>query len=92
MQASEEGLAVIHIIAALPQFEIHDIDTVNLTHTIVIVSEVDIFGDCFRHAIEHAVEIGQFAVVLYFDDRQFATVAFGQDVDAIELIVLRNLV
>ncbi len=38
------------------------------------------------------MEIGQFAVVLYFDNRQFATVAFGQYVDAVELIVLRNLV
>ena len=92
MQASEKGLAVIHIIAPLPQFEIHDINAVNLAHAVVVVSEVDIVGNCFRHAIEHAVEIGQFAVVLYFDDRQFATVAFCQDVDTVEFVVLRNLI
>ena len=92
MQTTEKGLSVIHIVVALSKLEINDVDAVNISHLVVVVAEVNIIGYCFRHAIEHSVEISELAVILNLNDGQFSLVAFGKNIHTVKLVFFCFLV
>ena len=86
MQSPELCFPVINVVFSLPQVEVDDVDGVDLAHLVVIIAQVDVFGDGFGYAVEHAVEVIQFAVVLHLDDEQAATAVLHQHIGPVELV------
>ena len=80
MLADELCFAMIHIVLALSQLKINDIDGVYLAYGFIGFPISYIFRNCLGYAIEHSVEIGLFSAILHFDDAQLLIFAFCQDV------------
>ena len=79
-------------VRAAAQSEIDDIDAVYLSDVLVSFSPVDVFGDQFGNAEQHALEIGVLVVVLNLEENQGTFGVLGKDVDAVVLVELAFLV
>ena len=79
-------------VRAAAQSEIDDIDAVYLSDVLVSFSPVDVFGDQFGNAEQHALEIGVLVVVLNLEENQGTFGVLGKDVDAVALVELAFLV
>ena len=86
VQAAEDRLPVIDIVFPLSQIKVHDVYGIHLAHFLIVVTQVDVLGNGFRHAVEHSMKIVQFAVVLHLDDEQPALGVLHEDVRAVELV------
>ena len=86
MQAAELRLAVVDVVLALSQFEIDDVDGVELAHLVVVIAQVDVLRDGLGHPVEHPVEVVQLVIVLHLDDEQAAQAVLDQHVGAVELV------
>ena len=86
VQTSEHRPSMVNIILALPQFKIDYIDGINLSNPVIGIALPYIYGNGFRHAIEHPVEIGNLVIVLYFHYYQFTVLVFRQHVHTVELV------
>ena len=92
MDAAELRLSVVDGVRAAAQSEIDDIDAVYLSDVLVSFSPVDVFGDQFGNAEQHALEIGVLVVVLNLEENQGTFGVLGKDVDAVALVELAFLV
>ena len=92
MDAAELRLSVVDGVRAAAQSEIDDIDAVYLSDVLVSFSPVDVFGDQFGNAEQHALEIGVLVVVLNLEENQGTFGVLGKDVDAVVLVELAFLV
>ena len=72
VDAAELGFAVVHVVLAVTQREVNNVDAVNLAYFGVIVASLNVFRHEFRRAEEHALEVSVLAVVLYFNQKKFA--------------------
>ena len=86
VQAAEDGLTVVNVILPLSEAEIDDVDGVDLTDLVIGISQVDVFGDGLRHAVEHPVEIVKLPVVLHLDDEKPPPCVLHEDVGTVELV------
>ena len=83
---------MIDIVSTLTDGEIHYVDRIDLAHLAVVVAYLNVVGYNLRHAVEHAVEIGQLATVLYLDNHEFATFVLDKHVHTVKLVRLVGLV
>ena len=57
MDAREDRAPMIEIVLALPEVEVQDIDRIDFLYIVVFVAYLDMLRDCFRHTVEHALQI-----------------------------------
>ena len=92
MDAAELRLSVVDGVRPAAQSEIDDIDAIYLSDVFVSFSPVDVFGDQFGNAEEHALEIGVLVVVLNLEENQGSFGILGKDVDPVVFVELAFLV
>ena len=92
MDAAELRLSVVDGVRPAAQSEIDDIDAIYLSDVLVSFSPVDVFGDQFGNAEEHALEIGVLVVVLNLEENQGSFGILGKDVDPVVFVELAFLV
>ena len=85
MDAGEDGLAVIEVVAALAEVEVQDVDGIDFLHLVVLVAYLDVFGDGLGHSVEHALEVVELAGELNLYDDYLTLAVDGLDVYAVEL-------
>ena len=77
---------MIEIVAALAKVEVEDVDRINLLHLVVHLAYLDMFGDGFRHSVEHSLEEIKLSRELHLDDYYFSLVILGLDIDTVILV------
>ena len=92
MDTSEDGLAMIEIVAALAEVEVEYVYRINLLHFVIFLPNIYMLCDGFRYTVEHTLEEMQLAgeLHLYNDDFPFDILCL--DIDAVELVVSAFLV
>jgi len=87
VQALEHGAAPVHIILALAQVEVNDIDRYHLLGVGVGLARVHAFVQYLGRVVGHAVEMVDLVGVLDLADDEFLFGVLGQDVHPVELVV-----
>ena len=64
MYADKRGLAVIQIVGTFAKVEIEDVDAVHLLHLFVDHPLAHMLRDGLGHAIEHPLQVVEFAALL----------------------------
>ena len=77
---------MIDIVFSLTQFEIYDVDGIDLTNLVVGIPLTDIFCNGFRYPIEHTMKISYLMTILNLNNNQFTLIIFCQYIDTIILV------
>ena len=85
--ADEVVLSAVDVVRPCAEVEVDDADGVDLFHFLVGLAYVDVFGDGFCHAVEHALQVERFGSVLHFNEDYFVLTVARFDVNAVELVV-----
>ena len=87
MHACEGGLSVVEVIGTLPEVEVEDADGIDFFHLVVLVAQLNVFGDGLRHAVEDALQVVELPRELYLDDDDFSLGVLSLHIDAVELVI-----
>ena len=87
MYAFERGSSVVEIVGTLAQVEVEDADGIDLLHLVVLVAQLDVFGDRLRYAIEDALQVVEFPRKLYLHDDDVSLGILCLHIDAVEFVV-----
>ena len=88
VNATELRLAMIHIVLALAQVEVHDVDRIYFLDVVVVLATINVLGDQLRGAKENALEVGIFRLALNLYQQQLAISVLGKNVHTVHLGLL----
>ena len=92
MHADKLVLPVIQIIGSYAYIKIKDTDRIDLFHPGIVLSQMKMLGDGFRHAIEHTFQIIKLAGILDLDKDDISLCVLSLDIHPIEFIIGHLLV
>ena len=86
MHALEHRLAVIQIVIALTEVKIKNIDGIDLLDLVILVANLYMLGNGFRHTIQHALQVVELARQLHLHDDNLSLLGLGLDVHTVKLV------